>query len=244
VILAFTSRDYREVVDRVGGAIVATPAETQAPRPPPGPELLDREAVQSADRVRVSHDLRRRFGAERGSKFSPSATLGSAGTCRRTGKCDPRPGCGHRARGLSVEVAAVLSSHSEGPPMVLFETMTAGVSIIATGVGGIPDTLSEADAILVPPENPAALFSHLREVIPGKVDLRDRVMGGSNVLFSRFGMEAGLERHEELYRRMQKSHFHGLHPLIDSRRSHTCRGRPRLLEGVQTGADEPATDQS
>lgn len=79
-----------------------------------------------------------------------------------------------RARGLSdrvrfpgsVEGAAalfpgldlvVLSSRTEGTPMVLLEAMAAGTPVVATRVGGIPDMLTESEAYLVPPEDPGAL---------------------------------------------------------------------------------------
>lgn len=48
----------------------------------------------------------------------------------------------------------ILPSHSEGSPNVMLEAAAAGVPIVATAVGGIPEVLShEVNALLVPREN-------------------------------------------------------------------------------------------
>ncbi|HEY9228589.1 MAG TPA: glycosyltransferase, partial [Gemmatimonadaceae bacterium] len=60
--------------------------------------------------------------------------------------------------------AFVLSSRTEGTPMVLLEAMGAGVPIVATRVGGVPDVVSDAQALLVPSEDPAALATAIRAI--------------------------------------------------------------------------------
>ena len=57
----------------------------------------------------------------------------------------------------------VLSSRSEGTPMVLIEAMGQGVPVVATQVGGIPELIDGHDeAWLVPPEAPDLLSDALR----------------------------------------------------------------------------------
>lgn len=69
----------------------------------------------------------------------------------------------------------VLPSHSEGSPLVIFEAMAARLPIVATSVGGIPETLThEADALLVPPRAPAELAAAILR-LAGDAALRERL---------------------------------------------------------------------
>ncbi len=52
----------------------------------------------------------------------------------------------------------VISSHNEGTPVSLIEALAAGVPVVSTAVGGVPDLLRGGDwGELVPPGDPAAL---------------------------------------------------------------------------------------
>jgi glycosyltransferase involved in cell wall biosynthesis len=61
--------------------------------------------------------------------------------------------------------AFVLSSRTEGTPITLLEAMNAGVPIIATRVGGVPDVVSGSQALLVPPEQPGMIAQALSEIV-------------------------------------------------------------------------------
>jgi len=60
----------------------------------------------------------------------------------------------------------VLTSRWEGSPNVLLEAMAAGLPVIATAVGGIPDLITHKQhGLLVPPGNPRAVADTLRLLI-------------------------------------------------------------------------------
>ena len=60
----------------------------------------------------------------------------------------------------------VLSSHSEGSPNVLLEAMAAGVPVVATRAGGVPEIVSdEQSALLVPVNDPARLAEAIERLL-------------------------------------------------------------------------------
>ena len=66
----------------------------------------------------------------------------------------------------------VLPSLKEGLPYVLLEAMEAGLPLIGTSVGGIPDIIHDGmSGLLVPPKNPSRL-SHALEALISSKDMR------------------------------------------------------------------------
>ncbi len=95
----------------------------------------------------------------------------------------------------------VLSSRSEGTPMVLLEAMGAGVCPVVTRVGGVPDLISSHErGWVVPPENPEALASALDEALgdPGRrTEIGARCREAAE---GEFGMAEWIRRHDVAYR--------------------------------------------
>jgi glycosyltransferase involved in cell wall biosynthesis len=112
------------------------------------------------------------------------------------------PDAGRLLRAFDV---LVLSSRTEGTPMVVLEAMAAGVPIVATRVGGVPDVLSSADAMLVPPEDPAALAAAIRAVHDHPDAARSRADSARRRLDTEFALAPWLARYEAIYRQVQRS---------------------------------------
>ena len=55
----------------------------------------------------------------------------------------------------------VLSSRSEGTPLVLLEAMARGLPVVATRVGGCAEAVTHEAGLLVPPQDPSALAAAL-----------------------------------------------------------------------------------
>ncbi len=58
-----------------------------------------------------------------------------------------------------------LTSRSEGTPMVLLEAMWAGVPIVATAVGGVPDIIDQHVGLLCRPGDPAGLQQSIERLM-------------------------------------------------------------------------------
>jgi glycosyltransferase involved in cell wall biosynthesis len=95
---------------------------------------------------------------------------------------------------------AVLPSHQEGLPNAVLEAMAAGLPVIATAVGGIPEIVVDGvTGLLVPPRAPRALAGAIARVAadPG---LRKRLGAAARRAAEDFGMPKCAARHEAAYR--------------------------------------------
>jgi len=71
--------------------------------------------------------------------------------------------------------AVVMPSHSEGSPNVLLEAMAAGVPVVATRVGGVPEIATDGEtALLVAPRDPQAMAAAIRRILHD-AELRARI---------------------------------------------------------------------
>ena len=86
---------------------------------------------------------------------------------------------------LARAIALVLPSRRENYPLVLLEAMAAGVPVVATRVGGIPEMIDDGrSGLLVPPDDPGALAVALARVSTDE-GLRGRLIEGGRVVAER-----------------------------------------------------------
>jgi glycosyltransferase involved in cell wall biosynthesis len=112
----------------------------------------------------------------------------------------------------------VLPSLNEGMGRVVVEAMAAGKPVVASNTGGIPDLVKHGhNGLLVPPGNEKALAASIRQLIDNPE--KAKLMGQrGQVLCDQFSSEAMVEKIDNLYQELLKSH----HPL---------RSRPREQGG-------------
>ncbi len=91
---------------------------------------------------------------------------------------------------LALADAMILPSHTEGSPHVVLEAMAAGVPIIATRVGGVPEILNDDTARLVPAGNADALADAIGQLLPDSNPARTRAAAAKRLLEERFSHDA------------------------------------------------------
>jgi glycosyltransferase involved in cell wall biosynthesis len=121
-------------------------------------------------------------------------------------------GLGDRVRllGLRTDVArllggadvVLLTSISEGIPLTLIEAMAAGLPVVSTRVGGVPEVVDDGrTGLLAPPGDPAALAEHLVRLAeqPG---LREALGRSGRERAAAFSEALMHERYRQLYEGM------------------------------------------
>jgi len=95
----------------------------------------------------------------------------------------------------------VLSSRSEGLPMVILEAMMAGLPVVSTRVGGIPDAVGD-HALLVDPAQPEQLAAAMGQLMNEPAWAKRLGIEGKKYVQQRFGVDRMVDEYVGWYRRV------------------------------------------
>lgn len=122
--------------------------------------------------------------------------LGIADAVKFTGWVGPS---GKRAL-LETAALFALPSYREGLPIGLCEAMAAGVPVVASAVGGIPEVLTDGvSGLLVAPGDKATLERHLRRLLTDRALAARLGAAARETAGLRFAPERSIGRLEEVY---------------------------------------------
>jgi glycosyltransferase involved in cell wall biosynthesis len=97
----------------------------------------------------------------------------------------------------------VLSSTYEALPNVVLEAMAAGLPVIATQVGGLPEVIvPETTGLLIPPRHPAALGEAMARLLADPAACMALGRAGRQRAVREFSFAAMVRRHEAVFDRL------------------------------------------
>jgi glycosyltransferase involved in cell wall biosynthesis len=97
----------------------------------------------------------------------------------------------------------VLSSVEEALPNVVLEAMAAGLPVVATRVGGLPEAVVPEDTgLLVSPRDVDGLAAALGRLLDGPETRRNLGRRGRERVVEQFSFGAMVSRHEEVWARL------------------------------------------
>ena len=91
-------------------------------------------------------------------------------------------------------------------PLSILEAMAAGLPVVASAVGGVPEeVLDGLTGLVVPPRDPSAFAAALRRILTDR-ELRERMGAEGRVVVERdFTLDGFRRAHTALYRQLLAS---------------------------------------
>lgn len=159
-----------------------------------GHRLLLRAVAQLPNKSRSIHLLLAGDGPERFQLEAMTEQMGLTGQVTFLGQCPDIAGF------LAELDISVLVSSSESSPNAITESMAAGLPIVATRVGGIPELISHGETGLLVPMDDDVELAHAIEYLADNPDVRARL--GQNALefaLRHFRLDQVCQGYEHLY---------------------------------------------
>ena len=83
---------------------------------------------------------------------------------------------------------------------MVLEACAAGVPVVATAVGGMPEIIDDdVNGLLVPPGDAGALATRLLELIASEERMRDMGLAGRQIVADRFAFSTQADRYCDLF---------------------------------------------
>ncbi len=104
---------------------------------------------------------------------------------------------------LSAVDLFVMASRWEGSPLAVMEAMSAGVPVVSTAVGGVPELVQEGvTGLLVPPGEPAMLAAAMCRLLDDPIARATMGRNGARRAEERFDVRVMVRAYEQLYERL------------------------------------------
>jgi glycosyltransferase involved in cell wall biosynthesis len=101
------------------------------------------------------------------------------------------------------------SSHREGLPLAVLEAMMAGLPVVATSVGDIPNVVTEETGVVVPPHRPELLAAALDDLLQNPKKRQAMGQAAYRRAMSEYSVDAWMKKHLALYREILSSNGNG-----------------------------------
>jgi glycosyltransferase involved in cell wall biosynthesis len=100
----------------------------------------------------------------------------------------------------------VLTSHWEGLPRVVIEAMSAGIPVVATRVGAVPELVAhESTGLLGTPGDISQLAAHVVRILDDPAFAKRLATRAQDQDLERFGVDAAVRQYAGLYRELLES---------------------------------------
>jgi glycosyltransferase involved in cell wall biosynthesis len=127
--------------------------------------------------------------------------LGIAGAVTFAGRREDVPAV------LAACDVALLPSDHENLPLALLEYLGAGIPLVATNVGGVPDAVTDGvHGLLVPPRDPAAMAAALLRTLGDPAGATSRAAAGRARHLERYTWDAVADAVEQTYLELAARH--------------------------------------
>jgi glycosyltransferase involved in cell wall biosynthesis len=97
----------------------------------------------------------------------------------------------------------ILPSYSEGCPVALLEAMAAGLPIIATNVGGIPDIITDGEnGVLLTSHTPDAIENGINKMLENKINRQKIGMLNKKIAWENYESKVATPKLEKIYKKI------------------------------------------